>query len=245
MLNGKIAIITGAAAGIGEGTAEFFASHGARLALLDKDADPLHALARRLPGDVLAIPVDLRSRPAVDQAFAQIDSHFGGGADILINNAGIYPRKPFAETTEEELETILDVNLKSAYRCTQAALPLFAQRGGGKVVNTSSVTFFVGLNNLSHYIAAKGGIVGLTRALARELGPRNIHVNCVSPGAILVESEKKVATPEQMAVIVENQSLKRRLLPIDIARVSYFLASELSDGMTGQTVNVDGGWILY
>lgn len=243
MLNGKIAIITGAAAGIGEGTAEFFASHGARLALLDKEEEPLQALAKRL--DALAIPVDLRDRAAVDRAFAQIGENFGGVADILINNAGMYPRKPFAETSEEELETMLDVNLKSTYRCTQAVLPLLEARGGGKVVNTASVTFFVGLNNLSHYIAAKGGIVGLTRALARELGPRNIHVNCVSPGAILVEAEKKVATPEQMAAIVENQSLKRRLLPIDIARVSYFLATELSDGMTGQMINVDGGWILY
>jgi 3-oxoacyl-[acyl-carrier protein] reductase len=245
MLQNKIAIITGAAAGIGEGTAEFFAAHGARLALLDKDADRVIALAARLGGGALAIPADVRSRGEVDAAFAAIGKHFDGLADILINNAGIYPRRPFAETTEDELETILDVNLKSAYRCTQAALPLFEQRGGGKVVNTGSVTFFVGFQNLSHYIAAKGGIVGLTRALARELGPRNIYVNCVSPGAVLVETEKTVATPEQMAAIVENQSLKRRLLPIDIARVSAFLASGLSDGMTGQTLNVDGGWIMY
>ena len=140
---------------------------------------------------------------------------------------------------------MLDVNLKSTYRCTQAVLPLFTQRGGGKVVNTASGTFFLGIPNLSHYIASKGGVVGLTRALARELGPLNIHVNCVSPGAILVEAEKGVNTPEQVAAFVANQSLNRRLLPVDIARVNAFLASELSDGMTGQTLNVDGGWIFY
>jgi 3-oxoacyl-[acyl-carrier protein] reductase len=243
MLQGKIVIITGAAAGIGEGTAEFFASHGARLALLDKDEEPLQALAQRL--GALAIPVDLRDRAAVDRAFSAIGAHFGGVADVLINNAGIYPRKAFDQTSEEELETMLDVNLKSTYRCIQAVLPLFDARGGGKVVNTASVTFFAGVNNLSHYIAAKGGVVGLTRALARELGPRKIFVNCISPGAVLVETEKTVATPEQMAAVVRNQSMQRRLLPIDIARVSYFLSTELSDGMTGQMINVDGGWILY
>lgn len=115
----------------------------------------------------------------------------------------------------------------------------------GKIVNISSVTFHLGLAELTHYVASKGGVIGLTRALARELGESNIHVNCVTPGAVLVEAEKSVATEAQVQQWVSSQSLNRRILPIDIARVCVFLASELSDGVTGQTINVDGGWIMH
>jgi NAD(P)-dependent dehydrogenase (short-subunit alcohol dehydrogenase family) len=98
---------------------------------------------------------------------------------------------------------------------------------------------------LSHYVASKGGVIGLTRSLAREMGPYNVYVNCITPGAIEVESEKRVATPEEMAPIVAQQCFQRRLKPLDIARVCLFLSSEFSDGMTGQTVNVDGGLVMY
>jgi 3-oxoacyl-[acyl-carrier protein] reductase len=121
---------------------------------------------------------------------------------------------------------------------------MVAQRSG-KIVNISSVTFFKGLENLSHYVASKGGVIGLSRSLAREMGPHNVYVNCITPGAIEVETEKLVATPQQMAAIAAQQSLKRRLQPIDVARACLFLASELSDGITGQIVNVDGGLIMH
>jgi 3-oxoacyl-[acyl-carrier protein] reductase len=99
--------------------------------------------------------------------------------------------------------------------------------------------------NLTHYVASKGGVIGFTRALAREAGPHNVHVNCVTPGAIEVEAEKRFVSEEQIKAWLELQSLKRRILPADIARVCLFLASELGDGMTGQTLNVDGGWIMH
>jgi 3-oxoacyl-[acyl-carrier protein] reductase len=118
-------------------------------------------------------------------------------------------------------------------------------RRAGKVVNISSVTFHLGMALLTHYVASKGGVIGLTRSLAREMGEFNIHVNCITPGAIKVEAEAKVVTAEQVQAWMASQCLQRRILPIDIARVCLFLSSELSDGMTGQTLNVDGGWVMH
>ncbi len=137
------------------------------------------------------------------------------------------------------------VNLKSVFLLTKAILPGMLERGAGKIVNMSSVTFHLGMANLSHYVASKGGVIGLTRSAAREAGPHNVHVNCITPGAILVEAEKAVQTEDALREIMSQQSLKRRLLPLDIARTCLFLASELSDGLTGQTINVDGGWVMH
>jgi 3-oxoacyl-[acyl-carrier protein] reductase len=137
------------------------------------------------------------------------------------------------------------INLKSMFHTAQAVLPGMMVRRAGKIVNISSVTFHLGVANLVHYVASKGGVIGLTRALAREIGDHDIHVNCITPGAVLVEAEKAVVTDEQINTFVAEQCLKRRILPIDIARVCLFLSSELSDGMTGQVLNVDGGWVMH
>ncbi len=115
----------------------------------------------------------------------------------------------------------------------------------GAVVNISSVTFFTGLQNLTHYIASKGAIIGFTRALAREIGEHNVRVNCITPGAIETEGERKLMSKEEADKVMALQSLKRRISPLDLARVCLFLSTELSDAMTGQTLNVDGGWIMY
>jgi 3-oxoacyl-[acyl-carrier protein] reductase len=138
-----------------------------------------------------------------------------------------------------------NTNLKGVFHGCKLVAPHMVSRRCGKIVNISSVTFFKGYPTLSHYVAAKGGVIGLSRSLAREMGPHNVYVNCITPGAIEVEMEKRVATPEQMASIVSQQSLQRRLRPIDVANVCLFLAGDLSNGMTGQTVNVDGGLIMY
>ena len=137
------------------------------------------------------------------------------------------------------------IDLKSLFHMTQAALPEIMDRGMGKIVNISSVIFHLGMATLTHYVASKGGVIGLTRALAREVGAHNIHVNCITPGAIQVEPEKMFVSDEQINAWLESQSLKRRILPMDIARVCLFLASQLSDGMTGQKLNVDGDWGMY
>jgi 3-oxoacyl-[acyl-carrier protein] reductase len=247
ILAGKVAIVTGAAAGIGEAMAHLFADQGAHVFILDLNGKRAAAVAediRTSGGSGFSFVADVRSpdgvRPALRQALDQF-----GHIDILINNAGIYPRKPFLEMSEQEWDEVQETNLKGVFHCTKAVLPHMVERSQGKIVNISSVTFFKGLANLTHYVAAKGGVIGFTRSLAREMGPHKIYVNCVTPGAIEVETEKLVATPEQIAAIVVQQSLQRRLRPLDVARVCLFLASHWSDGLTGQTVNVDGGLIMH
>jgi 3-oxoacyl-[acyl-carrier protein] reductase len=127
----------------------------------------------------------------------------------------------------------------------KTVLPYMVSRGSGKIVNISSVTFHLGMAMLTHYVASKGGVIGLTRSLAREMGPHNIHINCITPGAIKTLAEAKVVTEEQAREFMSSQCLQRRIMPLDVARVCLFLSSELSDGMTGQTLNVDGGWVMH
>lgn len=247
MLQGKVALITGSATGIGNEVARLFAANGASLILVDRNLEANASTARELDKSgvrVQAVGLDLRDRDGIAATVADAIRSFGR-IDILINNAGIYPRKPFLETTEEEWDEMQDINLKSIFRLTQAVLPGMLERRSGKIVNIASVTFHIGVANLVHYVASKGGVIGLTRSLAREIGESGVYVNGITPGAILVEAEKAVVTEEQAQAFIESQSLKRRLLPIDIARVCLFLSSELSDGMTGQTVNVDGGWVMH
>jgi 3-oxoacyl-[acyl-carrier protein] reductase len=147
--------------------------------------------------------------------------------------------------SEAQWNEMQEINVKSMFHTLQAVLPHMVAARAGKVVNISSVTFHLGVALLSHYIASKGAVIGLTRALAREMGSHNIHINCITPGAIKTGNEAKVLTSEQADGMMASQSLHRRLLPIDVARVCLFLSSELSDGMTGQALNVDGGWVMY
>lgn len=246
LLRNKVAAITGSANGIGRATAHLFAENGARLLLLDRDTEGNRRTAEDLRSrtHVLDIGVDLRDRAAIDAAIVSAHSQLGP-IDVLVNNAGVYPRQSFLEMTEQQWDDMQSINLKSMFHMTQAAAPDMIARRSGKIVNISSVTFHLGMANLTHYVASKGGVIGLTRALAREIGPHNVHVNCITPGAIQVEAEKLFVSEEQIKTWLDLQSLKRRILPVDIARVCLFLASELSDGMTGQTLNVDGGWVMH
>ena len=243
LLENKVALITGAAAGIGEGTAHLFAQHGARVFVLDLEkvgAARVAAAIEAEGGSAFAFGCDVRRpetiRPAVESALGRFDR-----IDVLINNAGIYPRRLFLDMTEAEWDEMFDTNLKGIFHVTKLVAPHMVQQRSGKIVNISSVTFFKGLPSMSHYVATKGGVIGLSRSLAREMGPYNVYVNCITPGAIEVEHERLVATPEQIAAIMAQQCFERRLGPIDVARVCLFLSSELSHGMTGQTLNVDGG----
>jgi len=247
VLQDKVAIITGAAAGIGEAAALMFSELGAKVIVLDRDgegANNVAALIAGRGGEAVAATADMRDRDSLAAAVGSAVTRYGR-IDILVNNAGIYPRRKFTEITEEQWDEMQDINLKGTFRMTQLTVPHMIHQGGGKIVNISSVTFFVAPPLLSHYVAAKGGVIGLTRALAKELGEHRIHVNCITPGAIQTASEKFFVSEEQSQEFVRMQSLKRRLQPDDVARVCAFLSSSWSDGMTGQTVNVDGGWVLY
>ncbi len=247
LLENKVAVITGAAMGIGAGIADLFAEHGATLYLLDIDGPKCEAKAaamRQAGHRASAFAADVSQaasmRPAIDAALIE-----HGRIDALVNNAGIYPRRAFMDMTEAEWDEMQNVNLKSLFHICKLVLPGMMERRSGKIVNLGSVTFFKGMALLSHYVAAKGGMIGFSRSLAREMGPYNIHINTVTPGAIKTEGEIIHADPKAIAAIQSRQCLDRRLFPADVAGVCLFLASALSDGMTGQTLNVDGGLILY
>ena len=247
VLKNKVALVTGAAAGIGQGIAHLFASQGAKVFLLDRDGARNEASARAIKdefGFARAHVADVTDAAAIATAVAAAHAEFGR-IDILVNNAGIFPRRRFVDMSEADWDQMQDVNLKSVYRCVKAVVPGMLAQRSGKIVNISSVTFHLGTADLSHYVASKGGVIGLTRSLAREFGDRNVHINCITPGAIHTESEKNFVTEEQVSFMVDHQSLKRRITPLDIARTALFLSSEWSDGITGQTLNVDGGWAMY
>lgn len=247
LLVDKVAIITGSANGIGEAIAMFFAAQGAKMYLIDRDGEKNETLARSICAAgqfASAITGDVRDRSTFESAIESAIRE-SNRVDILVNNAGIYPRQEFLSMTSVQWDDIHAVNLKSMFHSAQAVLPHMMRQQSGHIVNISSVTFHLGAKDLTHYVASKGGVIGLTRGLAREVGPHGIHINCITPGAVLVEAEKSVATEEQVLAIVDDQCIKRRIVPLDIARVCCFLSCELSDGMTGQTVNVDGGWVMY
>jgi 3-oxoacyl-[acyl-carrier protein] reductase len=247
LLKDKTAIITGAALGIGAGIAEVFAAQGAIVYLLDIDENAANDRAAKIAaagGRAHAFYCDVAKRETIPAAIDHAAAAYGR-IDILVNNAGIYPRRAFMDMTEAEWDQMQDVNLKSLFHFCKLVLPHMISRRQGKIVNISSVTFFKGLANLVHYVATKGGMIGFSRALAREIGPHNIHINCVTPGAVKTEGELIHANPDDIAGIVRRQCLNERIMPEHIANVCLFLSSSLSDGMTGQTLNVDGGLILH
>jgi 3-oxoacyl-[acyl-carrier protein] reductase len=247
LIKGKVAIVTGAAAGIGAGVGRLFAAEGAHVFLVDLDGAGVKKVAADVQaegGSAFGFEANARDREAMAKVVEDAVSRFGR-IDVLINNAGIYPRQPFLEMTEEHWDTMQDINMKSVFHCSKLVMPHMVRQRAGAIVNIASVTFFTGLAPLTHYVASKGAIIGFTRALAREMGEHNVHVNCITPGAIETEGERKLMSKEQADTVIAVQSLKRRIGPLDVARVCLFLSSELSDAMTGQTLNVDGGWIMY
>jgi len=244
LLSERVALVTGAATGIGEAIARLLAREGARVFLLDRDGAGVRAAADSIGDFAQAFAADVRKPSEIAAAVQAAMAQFGH-IDILVNNAGIFPRQPFLEMTEAQWDEMQDVNLKSMFHTHRLVLPhMFAQRAG-KVVNISSITFFLGIPGLSHYVASKGGVVALTRSLAREAGPHNVNINCIAPGAIQTASEKNFVSEEQARQYVAQQCFDRRITPLDVAKVCLFLSSPLSDAMTGQCLLVDGGWYMH
>ena len=246
-LQDKVTLVTGAGTGIGEAIARLFAQQGARVYLFDRDAETNRRVAESIAaagGSAEAISGDVRRAADLASLVDSAMTRFGR-IDVLVNNAGIYPRTQFLEITEEQWDEMLDINLKSMFRLSQLAIkPMMAARSG-KIVNISSVTYFLGIENLAHYTASKGGVIGLTRSMARAAGPSNVHVNCVTPGFIQTPSEVHFVNDVDARRMVASQCFNRRITPLDVARVCLFLSCELSDGMTGQCLNVDGGWVMH
>jgi len=248
MLNEQVAIITGAGGALGAGIAQGLAEQGAAVVVADINAEKSAAVAKEIQaagGKALAVTCDIAKKREVDAMVAQAAKTFGR-VDILVNNAAIYPARPFAEITEEEWDRVFAVNIKGYYLCARAVYPHMQTLGRGRIINISSITFLLGKwDRLLDYVSTKGAIVGFTKALARELGQEGINVNCIAPGAFPTDAEKIHPDPAGYnAFVLENQAIKRRGTPQDIAKAVLFFASDLSDFITGQTMAVDGGWAM-
>ncbi len=246
-LSGKAVLVTGAGKGLGRTYALALAAAGANIAVADIDLES----AKRTAGEIdaggsraLAIGADVSDEASAREMAESAGATFGR-IDALVNNAGIYPLRPFEEIDLEEWNRVLAVNLTGSFLCARAVLPAMRAQGKGKIVNVSSTTVFRPISNLSHYIASKMGIVGLTRALAVELGKYNISVNAVAPGLTRAEDLPGVQPSGVVQRIISEQCFERQERPADLVGTMLFLVSGHSDFITGQTLSVDGGWTVH
>ncbi|MDX3926431.1 MAG: SDR family oxidoreductase [Shinella sp.] len=246
---GKVVLYTGAAGGLGTETTLNFLRAGAKVVAIDNNPEKianLTALTERegLSGLVVKA-LDLSALTLLRQSLEDISRQVGG-FDVVINNAAIYPSKPFEEYTLEEQQTVQRVNVDAGIVCVQVALPHMRAKGWGRIINIASVTAYGGWANLSPYVQSKGALIGLTRAWAREFGAYGITVNAVSPGAFPTDAEKIHPDPEGYTrFVLDHQAVKRRGNPADIANALMFFASDAASFVTGQTLNVDGGWVMH
>lgn len=248
-LSGKTAVVTGAAKGLGRAFCIGLAREGARiLAVTRKDLANLELtvqMVRSLGGEAEGFQADVAVE-AETLAMAQEAVQKFGQVDILINNAAIYDgiqRKPFTEIDLREWDLVLNVNVRGAFLAARAVFPFMKERGYGKIINLASEVFFTGSHGFAHYVASKGGIIGLTRALAVELGPHNICINCIAPGFTDTEASRGLADVTRYDV--SKTPLKRLEKPEDLVGAAVFLASPESDFITGQTLLIDGGRAMH
>jgi len=247
-LKDKVAIVTGGANGIGRAYCLRLSAEGAQVVVADIDVKSAEEAARLIQGQggkSLVVRTDISDQRNVKELATKAHQEFGQ-IDILVNNAAIFGRPaisrvPFWEISEQEWDRVMNVNIKGAWLCSCAVLPFMKLQKYGKIINQSSNVFHLGLPNYAHYVASRSAIVGLTRAMARELGEHNIQVNAIAPGSTLAEenpSDKRIANLERAA---GARSIKRIQTPEDLVGTLVFLASRDSDFITGQTFVVDGG----
>jgi D-xylose 1-dehydrogenase len=246
-LRDRAVVITGGGSGIGAVMVEQFALQGARVAFLDRAVGPSMELVETLTARVPHAPVffacDVTDIAALRNALGTIGTQLGP-VTVLVNNAASDDRHTTAEITPEYWDERMAVNLRHYFFAIQAAIAGMTSAGGGSIVNISSISWMIPSTRQAAYITAKAGIVGLTRTLAHELGAANIRVNCVLPGAIMTERQRRLwVTPEYAAQIREAQAIKRELVPEDVARLVLFLAADDSSAITSQSYVVDGGWV--
>ncbi len=241
-LEGRVAIVTGGAQGIGRAIAAGLAAQGARIVIADLKGAP--EAAGEFAGG-LGLTVDVSSETDTEQMAAETVEQCGG-IDILVNNAGLYASlkmRPFEQIPLQEWRQVMDVNVMSMFLTCRAVVPRMRERGGGRIVNISSGTPFRGVPFLLHYVTSKGAIVALTRALARELGGDEVLVNCVAPGFTMSEGVRdNPAVLEALRdVSVSGRTLKRDQQPTDVVGAAVFLCGPGSTFVTGQTIVIDGG----
>lgn len=248
LLKDKVAIVTGAASngGIGRTAAERFAEEGAKVIILDVSLSDAEAAAAQLGPDHLGLEVDVTDEAAIAKAVAQTIERYGR-IDILVNNAGVSQPAKTVDITRSEYDLILDVNLRGTLLCSQAVIPHMLQAGGGSIVCVSSVSGQRGGGILGgpHYAAAKAGVLGLARAMARELAPNQIRVNCVAPSLIVTAMTAGRLSEEKEREVLAAVPLGRPGKALDVANSVLFLASDLSSYLTGVTLDVNGGMHIH
>ncbi len=245
-LEGKVALVTGAAQGIGKAIADGLATEGARIVVADLQG--AERAAEAYP-DGVGLTVDVADEDAVERMTAETVARCGG-LDVLVNNAGLYASlamRPFTEIPLEEWRRVMDVNVASMFLTCRAAVPAFRERGGGAIVNISSGTPFRGVPFLLHSVTSKGAIVAFTRALAKELGRDGIRVNCVAPGFTMSDGVKEhPEVVEQLRdVSVAARTIQRDQFPEDVVGAVAYLASPAASFVTGQTIVIDGGQYFH
>ena len=244
-LSGRTAIVTGAAQGIGKAIAERLAADGARVVVADINLAGASDLAKALGSSAIAVECDVSDPASVTALHATVETK-AGGVDILVNNAAIVPFIAWDEVDLAHWRRIIDVNLTGVYLMCRAASDMMRKhKKSGRILNIASNTFFAGTPNMAAYVAAKGGVVGFTRALATELGKHAINVNALSPG--LIDSDGVRASPHNNAFgFVEMlQAFPGKGQPAHIADVAAFLVSDDARWITGQTINVDAGMVRW
>jgi NAD(P)-dependent dehydrogenase (short-subunit alcohol dehydrogenase family) len=244
-LRGSVVLVTGAARGLGRAFSLGFADAGARLAAADIDeaaAAETAELVRGRGAEAEAVRVDVSDERSVAAMVSEVAERLGG-VDVLVNNAALYAdlrRAPFHEIEADEWDRTLRVNLTGPWLCAKHCLPVMRARGGGAIVNVASATVFSGSPEWAHYVASKGGLIALTRAMAREAGEFGIRVNALAPGFTLTEASREVIDDAESYGVARG-SIKRSAQPEDIVGSAVFLASPASGFITGQTLIVDGG----
>lgn len=248
LLEGKFAIVTGAASprGLGKATARAFVAHGATVAILDLDAEAARSAAADLGAGHLGLACDVTDKAACLAAVADLSAQWGR-IDILVNNAGITQPLKAMEIAPENYDAVLDVNLRGTLYMTQAVLPGMRAQRAGSIINLSSVSAQRGggIFGGPHYSAAKAGILGLTKAIAREAAPDNVRLNAICPGFIATDITGGALTPEMHAEIVAGIPMGRVGDASDVAGCALFLASDLSAYCTGTEVDVNGGSLIH
>jgi NAD(P)-dependent dehydrogenase (short-subunit alcohol dehydrogenase family) len=245
-LAGRVVLITGGASGIGAAFVRAFAAQQARVAFLDIDADAGAALVREVAGEggpaPLFMPCDLLDIDALQAAMAKIRAELGDAA-VLVNNAANDQRQALAEVTPDQFDWMINVNLRHVFFAAQAVVPQMQARGGGSIINMSSIAWMRGAPALPVYAAAKAAIVGFTNSLARLVGPDRIRVNAIAPGMVITERQRRLWFQDESRIteMRARQAIPDAVTPDDIARMALFLASDESQRITRQCFQVDAG----
>jgi 3-oxoacyl-[acyl-carrier protein] reductase len=243
-LAGQVAVVTGAARAIGRETAEVLAARGATIVSIDLvDAVALVETITSRGGSATSLVADVAEEEAVETAFREVLDRFGR-VDVLVNNVGQFAdveRRAFWEIPTEEWDRLMAVNVRSVFLCSRAAASPMREAKSGRIVNLASNVVTFGMANLMHYVASKAAVIGMTRSMARELGPFGIAVNAVAPGLVTTEITVRTVPEEYRRLVAQGQCLQEAILPSDIAEAVAYLAGPAARMVTGQTLLVNGG----